>query len=440
MRDKSREWFVWLKKQLGADGFRFDAVKHFEPYVVEDLLYNAMGDRIDYFSVGEFVGSQQQEDAWVDQVRNRSGTFDFALRDALANIVDAGGFFDMGSLPNDQQSNRLKTVPFVNNHDTWRGAYWDSEPGSINHDDRSGDWRQSGDELAPTIDPDNPRADVAYAAAFAVDGSPMVYYEDLFVNDGADRFKADPDTLPTRPYVANLIWAHQKLNFKDGAYKVRYQGSPDLLVIERSGHAVIGLNDNGVQSLEAWVQTDFAPHTPLHDYGGAGGADLETDDNGWVKVAVPPMSYAVWGPSGVEGGFAPAARSTTQEFQLDDDLGDARANTPGYGGRIQNGVYRVAGSVWAAAGSLVKVWLYTDGARQAEVRVYNPDGDGNRSRDQGEHSQAGPTLNAVPLFLTFSAEREGYHQLAATLTQDNQAPTRAYIKVEYQAPAVSDKF
>jgi alpha-amylase len=161
MRDKAREWFVWLTKQMGVDGFRFDAVKHYESYVVEDLLYNAMGNRLDYFAVGEYVGSQQQLDAWADQVQNRSGTFDFPLREALAHIVEAGGFFDMGSLPNYQQKNRLKTVPFVNNHDTWRGAHWDSEPGSLSHDDRSGDWRQNREELAPTIDPDNPRADVA---------------------------------------------------------------------------------------------------------------------------------------------------------------------------------------------------------------------------------------------------------------------------------------
>jgi alpha-amylase len=121
MRDRAREWFVWLTKQIGADGFRFDAVKHYEAYVVEDLLYNAMGDRLDYFSVGEYVGSQQQLDAWVDQVQNRAGTFDFPLREALAQVVDGSGFFDMGSLPNAQQKNRLKTVPFVNNHDTWRG-------------------------------------------------------------------------------------------------------------------------------------------------------------------------------------------------------------------------------------------------------------------------------------------------------------------------------
>jgi alpha-amylase len=440
MRDRAREWFVWLTKQIGADGFRFDAVKHYEAYVVEDLLYNAMGDRLDYFAVGEYVGSQQQLDAWVDQVQNRSGTFDFPLREALAQVVDGSGFFDMGSLPNAQQKNRLKTVPFVNNHDTWRGAYWDSEPGSLSHDDRSGDWRQNREELALTIDPDNPRADVAYAAAFAVDGSPMVFYEDLFVNHGPDRFKADPQTIRTRDYLVNLIWAHQKLNFKDGAYKVRYRESPDLLVIERSGKALIGLNDHGNEWREAWVHTDFGPHTKLHDYSGANADDLETDTNGLVRVAVPPMGYAVWGPVGLGGGFTPQRRRTTQEFQLDDDLGDARSPSPRYGGKLNAGEWRSGGAVWTADQSMVKVWVYTDGKRDVELRVYKPDAHGQKSRDQGQFSIVGEASNDRPLYLEFQADVEGYHQLAAKITHSDQPPTRAYLKVEYIAPPTSNKF
>lgn len=214
MRDQGREWFVWLTKQLGVDGYRFDAVKHYPAYVVEDLLFNAMGDRIDYFAVGEFVGNRQQLDAWAAETHNRAGTFDFALRSALAAIIEAGGLFDMGSLPDFQQNNRIKTVAFVNNHDTWRGAYWDSEPGSNEHNDRFGDWRRNDAELAPTIDPNNPRADVAYAAAFAVDGSLMVYFEDLFINHGTARFNANPGTQPMRDYLVNLIWCHQMLNLR----------------------------------------------------------------------------------------------------------------------------------------------------------------------------------------------------------------------------------
>jgi alpha-amylase len=440
MRDKAREWFVWLTKQTGADGFRFDAVKHYPAYVVEDLLYHAMGNRIDYFAVGEFVGSQQQLDTWASHTQNRAGTFDFALREALADIVEAGGYFDMGSLPNFQQKNRMKTVPFINNHDTWRGVFWDSEPGSNKHDDRSGDWRKNDAELAPTIDPDNPRADVAYAAAFAVDGSPMIYYEDIFENSGPERFRADPRTLPVRPYLVNLIWAHQKLDFKDGAYKVRYQGSPDLLVIERSGKAMIGLNDHGSEWVSAWVQTDFGPHAKLHDYSGSTPDDLETDDHGWVEVSVPPMAYGVWGPVGITGGFAPQGRRTVQEFQLDDDLGDSRASSLRFGGKLRHSEYRTAGSVWVAPRSAVKVWLYTEGERRVALRIDKPDTNGAKSNEHGHYEKNATASNSTPVYLEVTAEREGYHQLSARIIDTTQSPTRAYLKVEYEAPATSEKF
>jgi alpha-amylase len=55
MRDQARTWMVWLTKQLGTDGYRFDAVKHFPAYVVEDVLFNAKGGGIEYFCVGEYV-------------------------------------------------------------------------------------------------------------------------------------------------------------------------------------------------------------------------------------------------------------------------------------------------------------------------------------------------------------------------------------------------
>jgi alpha-amylase len=441
MRDRAREWMVWLKKQTGADGFRFDAVKHFPPYVVEDLLYNSMGNRTDYFAVGELVDySHERLDGWVGEVQSRACVFDFALRGALAGIVNGGGFFDMGSLPNCQQKSRYKTYPFVNNHDTWRGSYWDSNPGSAKHDDRDGDWRQNKDELAPTIDPDNHLAPVAYAAAFAVDGSPVIYYEDLFINYGDDRLKAVPEAIRNRDYLVNLIWAHQKLNFKDGAYKVRYQGSPDLLVVERSARAIIGMNDNGNNTLSAWVQTDFGPNAKLHDYSGKNGADLTTDDNGWVQVSVPPKSYALWGPMGVGGGFAPSVKRTTQEFQLADDLGDCRPESLGYGGNICPTEYRSAGSVWVASRTPVKVWLYTDEGRQVELVVREPDDRGEKSKVSGEKVKKGGSAPTEPLYLEFTASREGYHQLLARLTNKEEKPTRAYLKVEYQAPAKSSKF
>jgi len=443
MRDRAREWFVWLKKQTGADGFRFDAVKHFPPYVVEDVLYNAMGEGKEYFAVGEWVDYDAATlEKFVRDTNDRCGIFDFPFRGALANMVNSGGFFDMGSLPNYQLKERFKSYPWVNYHDTYRGAYWDSNGNaSAAHDDRDGDWRQNGDELAPTIDPDNPLTPVAYAAAFAVDGSPVVYYEDLFVNYGADRKKANPKTIANRDYLVNLIWAHQKLDFKDGAYKVRHQGSPDLLVVERSGKALIGMNDNGTTSLSAWVQTDFGPNVALHDYSGRSGDDLKTNNDGWVRLSVPPKSYTVLGRKGIAGGFTPKVRRTTQEFQLDDDLGDSSPNSLRYGGKMTHGEYRTAGAVWVAPNSTVKVWVYTDGAagRQVDLAVYKPDARGGKSTVSGRTTKRGKASSKTPLLLQFRSGSEGYHRIAAKLAAAG-TPIRGYIKVEYQAPAASTKF
>ena len=46
------------------------------------------------------------------------------------------------------------------------------------------------------------------------------------------------------------------------------------------------------------------------------------------------MSYAIFAPAGFSSS-EPPKRRTTQEFQLDDDLGDGRASALGYGGRIR---------------------------------------------------------------------------------------------------------
>ena len=267
----------------------------------------------------------------------------------------------------------------------------------------------------------------------------MVYYEDLFINHGSERFKADPDTHPTRNYLVNLIWCHQMLQFKDGAYKVRHRGSSDLLVVERSGKALIGLNDHGSQWLSVRVQTDFGPQVRLHDYSGANPDDAATDENGRFEISVPPMGYCVWGPAGITGGFSSAARRTVQEFQLDEDLGDARSPAPGYGGKIQSSDYRTAGSVWAAARSVVKVWVTTRENRAIELRIAKPRLSGEKSNTEGYY-KAGPTSNDTPLYFEFETDREGYHQLSAKIIEASQRPTQAYIKVEYEAPAVSDKF
>jgi alpha-amylase len=450
MRDQARSWFTWFKRQTDCDGFRFDAVKHFPPDVVEDVLFNAMdagkpeADQRKYFAVGEFgggKGDQAKLDDWASQTKNRAGTFDFSFRFALVEMIQSGGDFDMGSLPNFQQNNRLKTVPFVNNHDTWRGVFSDSSGNG--KDDRTSNRGNDDEPFRPTIEPEDPRAGIAYAAAMTIDGSPQVYYEDLFDNDDVGvRDKADPGNPKLRDYLKRLIRLHQRLKFKDGAYKVPFQSSRDLLILERSGKALVAMNDHGTASVAPPdpIQTQFGPNVQLKDFMGTVPGPVATDAQGKLTVPpVPKMSVCVWGPADVDvdARLGGNTRRTTQEFQLDDDVGDNQPESLRYGGRL-SADFRTAGAIWAAKDSIVKVWVTPGEVRETALRVLNPDpASGAKTDTAGRQDKQGTATRDAPLFLEFTAPSEGYYQLTAKLATA-AAPVAARVRVEYAAPATSD--
>jgi alpha-amylase len=408
-RSNARAWFTWLVRQTGVDGFRFDDVDGFPPEVVEDILYNAMGSGVEYFSVGEYItGSQSTVDAWADATLNRCGTFDYPLRYALANLVLSGGYCDVGNLPSQQQQNRFKTVPFVNNHDT------------------------ADNQAPPLLDPDNSRMPLAYAVAMTVDGSPQLYYEDLFRNVFPWVVNTTPTAIPTRPWLENLVWCHQKLAFKSGDYFVRYQNSRELLILERGARAIVAINNDGNSWHSAWISTAFFPNTQLHDYGGTSSGDIWTNADGWVFINQPPLSYSVWGPAGISGGFDPVPRRTTQQFEMDDDLGDNNS-TLGYGGRAVPGIFRLAGAIWPATGSQVNISVYADTPQQVNLEMLMPG-------KAPITSSIGSATPFIALVARANIALEGRYILQAKLSSPGAAPARLYVKVEYVGPASSILF
>jgi alpha-amylase len=408
-RRNARAWLTWFVKQTGIDGFRFDDVDGYPAAVVEDLLYNAMGPGLEYFAVGEYVtGDRDTVDRWAGDTSNRCGTFDYPLRFALADMVQSGGFSDMGNLPSQQQQNRSKTVPFVNNHDT------------------------ADHQIGPFVDPDNPRTPLAYAVAMTVDGSPQLYYEDLFRNVAPWVTATEAMDIPTRPWLLNLVWCHQKLAFKSGDYFVRYQNSQQLLILERGARAIVAINNDGTSGHDAWISTAFFPNTQLHDYSGTCPGDIWTNGDGWAYINQPPLSYSVWGPAGVPDGFAPAPRRTIQQFELADDVGDDNA-TFGYGGFAVTGAFRTAGAIWPAAGSQTAISVYADVPQQVEVQMLMP---GNPPLV----AASGTADPLVPLVASAKVPIEGRYILQAQLSTPGTAPARLYVKVDYLAPAVSALF
>ena len=197
-----RNWLMWYKKQMGWSGVRIDAIKHFPTYAVEDFLWNLQygngwaNATENMFAVGEWVGGSAELDQWCNDVQNRAGTFDFSLRNALTGIIQGNGSFDLGSVPNYQQSNRVRTVPFVNNHDTFRPV--------LDNDGNYIGWNFS-QQLGAQIEPNDIRLSVVYAIIFAVDGSPMVFFEDLFdIGYNNNRYNHDPKDSLQLPYVLIL--------------------------------------------------------------------------------------------------------------------------------------------------------------------------------------------------------------------------------------------
>lgn len=382
MRNQMRSWLIWYKKQMGIDGFRLDAVKHFLPEATEDFLYNLQfnagwasgGDAM--FAVGEWVGSGADLDNWCNSVKNRAGTFDFGLRGALYGVITGNGFFDMASIPGSQQGNRLRTVPFVNNHDTFRPI--------LTSDGNYNGWDTS-QELAAHIDPYDGRLSAVYAVAFAVDGTPTVFIEDLFdLGQLSNRFTHDPKQaaqLPVRADIENIIWCHQHLRFKEGVYKVPH-GSADLLVIERSARAIIGVTDSWTVWQTVTIGTDFPAGTVLKDHSGATAETVTVSGDKTVTIKVPPCNgeapggrrcYAIWGPL-TPPGYTPSVRSTTQEWEMADDLGDSHPLSLQQGGKLPaNSVEtRTVGKIFVASSSPVNYQLYlSDSLNGVTIELYN---------------------------------------------------------------------
>ncbi len=436
MRDQARQWMIWSKKQTGVDGYRFDAVKHFPAYIVEDLLYNTQFNAAfanggsDMFAVGEWVGGAGDLDNWANATQNRAGTFDFALRDGIYGIINGNGGFDMGSIPGRQQNNRFRTVPFVNNHDTFRPQL-----------DAAGNYIgwNTGSELAPHIDPFNPRLSVAYAVACAVDGSPQIFFEDLFNVSNSNRNTHNPlntTQLPTRSDLENILWCHQNLRFKQGSYKVRWQAQ-DLLIIERSGRAIICTND----SWSTWqdpqaVQTDFPDGTQLKDYSGATGNTTRTVyGGGKVNLSVPPCNgtalqgrrgYSIWAPTGINQNYNNNPIPTVQEWELNDDLGDSHASSLGQGGRLpaSSTAWRTAGKVFSNANRTITVNLFpTNATRNLTLAIFNMQG-----------TQVASTSGTGTLTLNYTPTAVGFYVLRARNSSTANAAQSVLIKATYTAP------
>ncbi len=131
-RDTLIAWTKWNWTELGVRGLRMDAIKHFTPSFVSDMLNSLHTDGMNpSMVVGEWYGTNTGElSGWVNQVLAGMSAsakaaiqpkiFDFALRENLRKVLDEGmdaRNLYSGSLRDGGGLSGFNVVTFVNNHD-----------------------------------------------------------------------------------------------------------------------------------------------------------------------------------------------------------------------------------------------------------------------------------------------------------------------------------
>lgn len=229
----------YYKNVLGFDGWRFDYVKGFDSWVVNDWMSNAGG-----FGIGELWDSNVNLlESWTNSAN--ASAFDFACYYAMNDAFDGN---DLTKLNNDMlwKRNSQKAVTFVTNHDT--------------------------DEIWNKM--------LAYAYILTHEGYPTMFYRDY--EEWLDKERLN-----------NLMWIHN--NLASGNTTILYADT-DEYVARRNGYNGPGLVvyiNNSSNWQERWVETNWSS-TVIKDYTGHSTWEPTTQSGKWVKIQVPPNSYSVW--------------------------------------------------------------------------------------------------------------------------------------------------
>lgn len=290
-RDSLFAFTKWMFDEVGIGGIRADAIKHFKP--------EFMGDLMDYLHdegirpglvVGEFFDSNAGTlKNWVDNATNSMDPdtkadidlriFDFSLRQALKDACDAFGYdvrnvFNSG-LVDAAGGSPFQSVTFTDNHDT------DHQGNAIVND---------------------PLLANAYILTNNQVGMPTVFYKDYY----------EPSYL--KPAIDGLIEVQQKyitgatsrsyLNAFNSGFAANFvEGSSSSSLIYQLSDAtsgrevIVAINFAGTRlKVDQTINTaNVSQGTEFTDiFGTSAFAKADVNGSNQIYIDLPPRSFSVW--------------------------------------------------------------------------------------------------------------------------------------------------
>jgi alpha-amylase len=126
--------------------------------------------------------------------------------------------------------------------------------------------------------------------------------------------------------------------------------------------------------------------------------------------------------------------STIQEWEMANDLGDSHINSLRQGGSLpaNSTAERIAGRIYAMAGTAVKVLVYPElNGRTQTAMIYN-------TSNAVVSQITGSSSNTAPLTLNFTPSASGWYSIRVKNGASNTSAMKVWVNVTYTAPPMVD--
>lgn len=280
VREELINWGKWIIRETGADGFRFDAVRHIDEKFLAEFVRAVREDQDnpDLFCVGEFwMQDLDVINGYLDKFPEQFSCFDAPLHDNFYQAGMQNEEYDLTKIFDGTlvQTRPTDAVTIVANHDTQPGQTCEAPVGA---------W------FAP----------LAYSLIMLRgDGYPSVFLGDLVgcksdppvepINQLADFIRARKWFAygPTRDYWdhRNCIgWVREGDENHDGCAVVMCNGTED-------GTKRMQIQGNDEHKGEEWIDV----------LGWSADKTITIGDDGWADFTCPSKSVSIWVKKGARG-------------------------------------------------------------------------------------------------------------------------------------------